>query len=136
MIERDDRPALGDRTVGGVRRGALQLTRARALAVLALLAEEDRARRARVDAHQAVDDQGQHLVEIERRCQHVGDLEERGDLTELAIRLALETTLLDDPGDLVRDRLQEVDLFAPEIARLDGLHVHHPDDFVARDDRD
>ena len=136
VIERDDRPALGDGPVRGVRCGALQLTRARALAILAVLAKENRTRRAGVDAHQAVDDKGQHLIEIEGRCQHVRDLEERGDLAELAVGLALQTPLLDDPRDLVRDRLQEVDLLADEIARLHRLNVHDADYFVARDHRD
>ena len=31
----------------------------------------------------------ENLVEVERRRQDVGDLEQRGDLTELALRLAL-----------------------------------------------
>ena len=34
----------------------------------------------------------------------------------------------------IRDRLEEVDLLMAEVTRLHRLHVHHADDFVARDD--
>ena len=103
---------------------------------VAFLEQEDRARGAGVHAHEAIDDERQHFVEIQGRREHVRDLEERGDLAQLAVRFALEPALLDDPGDLIRDRLEKVDLLAAEIALLDRLHVHHADDLVAREDRD
>jgi len=76
----------------------------------------------------------QEFVEIEGRGEHVRDLEKRRDLTQFAVGLALEPAFLDDPGDLVRDRLQKIDLLAAEVARLDRLHVHNADDLVAGDD--
>src|SRR6266511_1903188 len=75
------------------------------------------------------------LFEVQRRRQHVRDLEERRDLAQLALGLALQAALVDDPRDLIRDRLQEIDLRAIEVARLHRLHVHHSDDLVARDER-
>ncbi len=135
MIEGHDRPALGERALRRRARGLAELAAPRPLADgVALLPQKDRAGRARVDADQAVDDQRQHLVEVEGRREDVRDLEKGRDLTQLPVRLALEATFFDDPGDLVRDRLQEIDLLAAEVARLDCLHVHHTDDLVARDD--
>src|SRR5919201_1842240 len=97
-----------------------ELAGARTLAHrLALFAKQDRARSPGVHPDQAVDDERQDLVQVERRRENVRYLEKRGDLAQLSVRLALEPALLDDPRDLVGDRLQEVDLLASEIARLD-----------------
>src|SRR5438552_2219237 len=79
----------------------------------------------------ATEDERQHLVEIQGRGEDVRDLEERRDLAQLPVRFALEAAFLDDSRDLIRDRLQEIDLLAAEVALLDRLHVHHPDDLVA-----
>ena len=137
MIERHDRAPLAHRAL---RRGARGLAeRAGACALpdgFAFLAEQDRPGGAWIDADQAIDHEREHLVEVEGRGEDVRDLEQRRYFTQFAVGFALETALLDDSGDLVRDRLQEVDLLAAEVARLHGLHVHHPDDLVARDNRD
>ena len=136
VVERDDRPALGDRAARRERRGLPELARAGALdGGIAFVVQQDRAGRTGVDADEPVHDEREHLVEVERRGQHVGDLEQRGHLAQLALRLALQAPLLDDPRHLVRDRLQEVDLLATEVPRLDGLHVHDAGDLVADDDR-
>ena len=54
---------------------------------------------------------------------------------QFSFGLPLEAAFLDYPCDLIGDGLQEVDLLAAEVAWLDGLHVHHADHLVTRDDR-
>ena len=49
---------------------------------------------------------------------------------QLALLLALETALLDDPREEGRDRHEERDLARGEPARLDRLHVEDADDEV------
>ena len=132
MVEGDDRPPLGERALRGSARGLAELAATSTLAHrVAFLAQQDRAGRAGVDTDEPIDDERQHLVEIQRRGEDVRDLEERRDLAQLPVRFALEAAFLDDSRDLIRDRLQEIDLLAAEVALLDRLHVHHPDDLVA-----
>ncbi len=137
VVEGHDRTALGERALRGSASTFAELAAARPLADgVAFFAEKDGAGSSGVNAHKAVDHQREHLVEVQGRREDVRDLEERGDLAELAVRLALEPPFLDDPGDLIRDRLQEIDLFASEVALLDRLHVHDADDLISGEDGD
>src|SRR5206468_9897438 len=137
VIEGHDRTALGERALRGSASTFAELAAARPLADgVAFFAQKDRAGSSGVDAYEAVDHQREHLVEVQGRREDVRDLEERGDLAELAVRLALQPAFLDDPGHLIRDRLQEIDFLPAEVALLDGLDVHHADDFISGEDGD
>ena len=80
VVERDDGPSLRERAVSGLCRGTLRLSRPRALADLVVLAQVDRAARARIHPDQAIHDEREHLVELERGREDVRDLEERRHL--------------------------------------------------------
>ncbi len=85
--------------------------------------------------HRRLDDRLERLLEIERLRDRLGDLRERLELGDAALRVGVELRVDDRLRHLARDRLEQLDLVLPELARLAGADVERAGELVARDDR-
>ena len=82
-----------------------------------------------------VDDRLEGLLEIERLGDGLGDLRQRFQLGDAALRLRVQLRVLDRLCDLRRDGDGELDLVRAEFTRLDRPHVQRAGEPLARDDR-
>ena len=100
---------------------------------LAVLQHERRPGRAdRV--HRRLHDRLQRLLEVERLGDRLGDLRERLELADPALRLRIELRMLDRLGDLGGDREQQVHLGRGELPRGARAHVERALELVAASD--
>ena len=85
--------------------------------------------------HRRLDDRLERLLEVERLGDRLGDLRERLELGDAALRVGVELRVDDRLRDLARDRLEQLDLVRPELARLARADVERARELVAREDR-
>src|SRR5947209_7699450 len=97
---------------------------------------EDERGAGRLDGvHRRLDDRLERLFEVERLGDRLGDLRERLELGDAALRVGVELRVDDRLRDLARDRLEQLDLVLPELARLARADVERPRELVACQDR-
>ena len=85
--------------------------------------------------HRRLDDRLERLLEVEGLGDRFGDLCERLELGDPALCLGVELRVDDRLRDLARDRLEQLDLVLPELARLARAHVERARELVAGEDR-
>ena len=96
----------------------------------AVLEHERRARR--VDGvHRRLDDRLERLLEVERLRDRLGDLRERLELGDLALRLGVEPRVDDRLRHLARDRLEQLDLVGAVLARRARADVERARELLA-----
>ena len=86
--------------------------------------------------HRRLDDRLERLLEVERLRDRLRDPRERLELGHAPLRLGVELRVDDRLRDLVGDRLQQLDLVRPVLARLAGADVERTRQLLAREDRD
>ena len=101
---------------------------------LTVVEHERRPRRAE-GVHRRAHDRRQRLLEVERVRDGLGDARERLELDDAPLRRRIQPRVLDRLRHLSRDRLQQIDLAARELARVDRADVERALELVPREDR-